>query len=457
MSATPSSVPRVSVAGFGAAALRSRPFALRAVAVAAAASELMSFLDHLDELRRRLIWSLVAIAVAFGLCWIYADALYAIASEPVRANTSAQLAVFRPQDIFALSFKVTLVASLFLSAPFVLCQAWFLSRRACTRASAGTRFRSCWRRPCASRPAAPSATSSRFRRGVHFLVGWTVHSHLVPMFDATAYFDLLCAVILALGLVFEIPVVIFVLSRFGLVSASLLATHLKSTIFASAVVAAVITPTTDPGNMLIIAGPTDRSLLPGHRGRVGVRQTSSARMRGNPGRAPVHRLAPRSPTGGPTPAPLARPASALGRDAVPGDWPQQRRLRRTRSPPPAIPAGDAAARTGPPALGRHARTDRHRRAWRPRALSGRAAHAGGRPCRCWNVRHANQRSAVARSMPPWMSSPATTSRSLVSNPATDARSRRPTTSQVERGGRAARSTIGTTCSPATPAWSAGPL
>ena len=71
------------------------------------------------------IWaSLPVIAVAFAGCWIYSGELYEIASAPIRANELVTLSIQRPQDIFSLNVKVTLVAAIFLSAPLVLTQAW---------------------------------------------------------------------------------------------------------------------------------------------------------------------------------------------------------------------------------------------------------------------------------------------------------------------------------------------
>ena len=59
----------------------------------------------------------------------------------------------------------------------------------------------------------------------------------------------------ALGLSFQIPAIVFVLSRIGLVNARFLAAKLKYAVFACVVLAAILTPTTDPGNMLVLAGP----------------------------------------------------------------------------------------------------------------------------------------------------------------------------------------------------------
>jgi sec-independent protein translocase protein TatC len=89
-----------------------------------AAAEAMTFLEHLDELRKRILWSVLSVVVAFALCWTFSGELYEFAAEPIRANSAVTLAVVRPQDILSLHMKVTLVASLFVSAPLVLLQAW---------------------------------------------------------------------------------------------------------------------------------------------------------------------------------------------------------------------------------------------------------------------------------------------------------------------------------------------
>jgi sec-independent protein translocase protein TatC len=195
------------------------------------------------------------VAVAFGICWVFAGNLYDIASAPIRSNPAVTLSVSRPQDIFSLYVKVTLVASIFLSSPFVLAQAWmFISpglyaheRRyavpfvlfASVLFAAGGAF----------------GYFVAFPIALQFLLAWIVESHLVPIIDAGEYFNLFFTMIVALGIAFQIPAVIFVLSRIGLVDARFLLKKLKYAVFGCVVVAAVITPTTDPGNMLVIAGP----------------------------------------------------------------------------------------------------------------------------------------------------------------------------------------------------------
>jgi sec-independent protein translocase protein TatC len=221
----------------------------------AAASHEMSFIEHLEELRRRLIWSVAIVTAAFAVCWMFAGDLYDIASAPIRSHPAVTLSISRPQDIFSLHVKVTMVAAIFLSAPLVLAQAWL--------------FVAPGLYPHERRYAIPFVTFATalflcggafgyfiaFPTAVAYLLDWIVASHLTPIIDAGEYFNLFFTLIVALGIVFQIPAVILILSRMGLVTAGVLAGKLKYAVFGSVVVAAVITPTGDPANMLVIAAP----------------------------------------------------------------------------------------------------------------------------------------------------------------------------------------------------------
>ena len=231
-----------------------RALVYSAVAAAAAARE-MSFIEHLEELRKRILWALVCVAATFAVCWVFSGDLYDLASAPIRANPAVTLSLSRPQDIFGLHMKVTLVASLFLAAPMILAQAWL--------------FISPGLYPHERRYAIPFVLSASllfiaggafayyvaFPTALRFLLDWIVASKLTPIIDAVEYFNLFFSIMVALGVVFQIPAVVFVLSRIGLVTAGMLVRHFKHAVLACVVVAAIITPTTDFPNMLIIAGP----------------------------------------------------------------------------------------------------------------------------------------------------------------------------------------------------------
>ena len=83
----------------------------------------MGFLDHLEELRKRLVYSIIAIVVGFFACWGYAGNIYAIMQRPImealqRNGLSAKLVYVNPIEPFNLYLKVGGMAGLFVASPF---------------------------------------------------------------------------------------------------------------------------------------------------------------------------------------------------------------------------------------------------------------------------------------------------------------------------------------------------
>src|SRR5271170_13609 len=89
----------------------------------------MGFLDHLEELRKRIIYSVIAIVAAFFPCWIYVRNIYEVIQRPVidalqRNGLTAKLVFLNPTEPFNLYLKVAGMAGLFVASPFVLYQLW---------------------------------------------------------------------------------------------------------------------------------------------------------------------------------------------------------------------------------------------------------------------------------------------------------------------------------------------
>ena len=90
----------------------------------------MGFLDHSGgSLRKRLIYSVIAMLVGFGLCWSYAKKIYGVVQQPIidalkHNGMPAQLVVTNPVDGFNLYLKTAFVAGLFAASPFILYQIW---------------------------------------------------------------------------------------------------------------------------------------------------------------------------------------------------------------------------------------------------------------------------------------------------------------------------------------------
>ncbi len=214
----------------------------------------MSFLDHLEELRKRIIHSLIAVAVAFGVSWWFRDPLFNIVALPVR-KTGAEVITTTLTGGINLQLKLAVLAAIFLAAPFMLGQVWLFISPGLYRHE--------------RRYALPFIISSSvlfilggifgyfiaFPFAAQFMVEWIKGMGIVPRIDATEYFDLFIMVELGLAIIFEIPALIFVLARIGLVSGPFLLRNTRYAILIAVVLAAVITPTTDIPNMMMMAVP----------------------------------------------------------------------------------------------------------------------------------------------------------------------------------------------------------
>jgi sec-independent protein translocase protein TatC len=214
----------------------------------------MSFLDHLDELRRRLIVSISAIGIGFLASWAFSDRIYDFLAVPIKVSLSGAKLVFtNPTDPFTIYMKVALLAGVFLASPVVLTQLWlFISPGLYAREK---KF------------AVPFiiSTSILFILGgafayyialpmsLRFLIN--LGSDFAPMVTITEYLDLILTVILGCAVIFQIPVLIFFLTIFGIVNARFLLRNLRYAILIIFVVASILTPTSDIPNMLIFSTP----------------------------------------------------------------------------------------------------------------------------------------------------------------------------------------------------------
>ncbi len=214
----------------------------------------MSFLDHLEELRKRIIHSLIAVGIALVVCWSFADPLFVIISKPILDN-GVQLNMTKPTEGFNLELKLALLAAIFLAAPFILAQVWLFIAPGLYKHE--------------RRYALPFVIFSTllfvagglfgyfiaFPFALQFLIEWGRNMKLTTIISATEYFDLFIMIELGLGVIFEIPALIFVLARMGLVTGGFLLRHTRYAILIAFIVAAVITPTTDIPNMMMMAVP----------------------------------------------------------------------------------------------------------------------------------------------------------------------------------------------------------
>jgi sec-independent protein translocase protein TatC len=212
------------------------------VVLAATLSE-MPFLEHLEELRERIIKALIAVAASFVVCGHFSSELFESVAKPITRIVGVSLVINDPTEAFTVYLKVCFVGALYLSAPFVLRQAWrFIApglykheRRYARPFLISTSFCFLMGGVFGYLVAFPAA--------LRFLLEMAQRGHMAPFISAKKYFDLFSAVMIVLGIVI------------GLVNGPFLLRNTSWAVIISTIVAAVVTPTTDAFNMQVVAVP----------------------------------------------------------------------------------------------------------------------------------------------------------------------------------------------------------
>src|SRR5215470_3739694 len=215
----------------------------------------MTFFEHLIELRKRIINSLIAIGVCAAGGWFLAPKVVDLFAKPIQVALKAhgynpQLIYTGPTDYLGLLIKLSIYIGLVISSPVVLYQVWMFVAPALYKheRSAVTGF--------------VFSTVILFVGGIAFgfflalphILGFLVgfQGPVAPLIRINDYFDLVLLVLVALGLVFELPVLIFLLCYFGIVTPKFLVQNTKYAILAITIVAAIVTPTPDALTMLLV-------------------------------------------------------------------------------------------------------------------------------------------------------------------------------------------------------------
>jgi sec-independent protein translocase protein TatC len=208
----------------------------------------MSFLEHLEELRKRLVHSAISVFVGFLVCFYFSDNIYGLLAKPLTdtlqsLNMPDKLVYTNPVDAFNLYIKLSIVGGIFLASPYILLQLWFFISPGLYRhekkyiwpfvgLTTGLFFTGGF---FAYRFAFPAALKFLLEFGHRF----------TPMITIHEYWGLALTIILGVGVVFELPVVILLLSIFGIVTPKFLIKNIRYAVIITAVVAAALAPTPD--------------------------------------------------------------------------------------------------------------------------------------------------------------------------------------------------------------------
>lgn len=220
----------------------------------------MSFFDHLTELRKRLIYAVIAIGIGLCVGLYFAQESYEFLARPMfkalRDNKVEEKLVFTsPLGPIHLFITVGLYLGIVLALPYVLYQLWLFIAPGLYRHE---------RRAVAT---FISASVVLFLAGMafaywvllpmtlSFLLGFSMQGPFRPLISMNDYFDMSLVILLGLGIVFQLPILIFFLSLFGIVTPRFLWNNFRYAVLIIAIIAAVVTPTTDALTMTIFMAP----------------------------------------------------------------------------------------------------------------------------------------------------------------------------------------------------------
>ena len=220
----------------------------------------MSFFEHLGELRTRIIHSAAAILLGAFVGFAVAKPVLAFIAKPIvtalqAAHLGDKLIFTHPAGYLNLVIQTGLYLGIVIASPYVLYQIWLFIAPGLYKHE----------RKALLGFIAPAVglffTGLVFAYYVilpylmRFLVSFQGNGPFTPLISVEEYFDLVMVVLLGVGVVFELPMLIFVLSLFGIVTPKFLWKNVRYAVLIIAIVAAVITPTPDATTMLIFMAP----------------------------------------------------------------------------------------------------------------------------------------------------------------------------------------------------------
>jgi sec-independent protein translocase protein TatC len=215
----------------------------------------MTFLEHLDDLRKRIFYSLIAVVVAVIPAWFFHKEIFNILSRPVLKYLpeGGKLTVITLPAGFMVYMKVSFLAAIFVIAPFIFYQVWKFIAPGLYQKERKYVVPFVFFTTFFFALGALFAYFVVFPFACNFFISMAADFN--TMITADKYFSFAIRVILGIAIVFELPTLVFFLSRMGLVTSKWMIKNFKYAVLAVFVIAAIITPTPDIFTQSIIAIP----------------------------------------------------------------------------------------------------------------------------------------------------------------------------------------------------------
>jgi sec-independent protein translocase protein TatC len=215
----------------------------------------MTFLEHLEDLRKRLFYSAIALLIGFFPCWMFREKLFEILSRPVMQYLPAgtKFSFLTLTAPFMMYLKIAFLASLFFTAPFLFLQVWYFVAPGLYQKE--------------KKYVVPFVVMTTFFFAVGAAFGYfvvfpfackfflSIGKDFQAVLTPDQYLGFSIKVLLGIAATFETPTLVFLLAKMGLITAGWMIRNFKYAVLVVFIIAAVITPTPDAMTQSIVAIP----------------------------------------------------------------------------------------------------------------------------------------------------------------------------------------------------------
>ncbi|HQZ40064.1 MAG TPA: twin-arginine translocase subunit TatC [Vicinamibacterales bacterium] len=215
----------------------------------------MTFLEHLDELRKRITHAVVALLVGFLIAFVFIERTEAFVYARLTAEIPGGQFIFtEPGEAFFIMMKIAALSGVLLASPYIMWQVWLFIAPGLYAREKKLAI------PFVIGSSSLFVAGTAFSHYVLFPAAWRFFASFsnewvvfTPRIDPV--FGLYVKLMLGMGLVFQMPMIILVLARIGIVSAGFLLRNIKYSVLLIFIVAAVITPDGSPVSQALVAAP----------------------------------------------------------------------------------------------------------------------------------------------------------------------------------------------------------
>jgi sec-independent protein translocase protein TatC len=216
----------------------------------------MSFLDHLDELRKRLTHAIVALLVGFVAAFAFAQQAQEFVMQPLLATLPAggQFVYTEPGEQFFLFIKIAAILGLLVASPYVMLQVWLFIAPGLYQNEKKLAVPFVFFSSLLFLSGAAFSHYLAFPMAFQFFASFST-AQVVFMPRISPVFSMYAWLLLAMGVMFQLPMLVMVLARLGIVTAGFLARNIKYAVLIIFIVAAIASPGGDPVSQTVTAAP----------------------------------------------------------------------------------------------------------------------------------------------------------------------------------------------------------